>query len=271
MVARGRHWLVLYGPSALFLMAVVAAWQAAVSLMAIQPYLLPGPGRVWSAFLEVRGALPAHIKTTMTEALVGLGLACVVGAVTAAILAAWAPVRRAVYPLLVISQNIPMIVMAPLIVVWFGFGIMPKALVVALIGFFPIVVATTDGLLRADRELVELARSFGGTRLQVLRTILLPSAVPAFFAGLQISATYAVLGAVIAEWVGGTSGLGLFIARSQRAFRMDQMFVAVVMIALVSILLFAAVHLAARLATPWQYATSNSTQGSSSSPSRESA
>jgi len=256
-----RRWVVLYGPAAIFLVALVAAWHVAVSVLEIKPYLLPGPGQVWSAFLEVRGTLPEHIRTTMTEALLGLAMACGIGAATAAVLAAWAPVRRAVYPLLVISQNIPMIVMAPLIVVWFGFGIMPKALVVALIGFFPIVVSTTDGLLRADRELVELARSFGGSRVQVLRTILLPSAVPAFFAGMQISATYAVLGAVIAEWVGGTSGLGLFIARSQRAFRMDQMFVAVVMIAIVSILLFAAVHLAARLATPWQYATSNAHRG----------
>ena len=149
---------------------------------------------------------------------------------------------------------IPKVAIAPLIVVWFGFGIMPKALVVALICFFPIVVSTTDGLLRADRELVDLARSFGASRLQVLRTILVPSAVPSFFAGLQISATYAVLGAVIAEWVGASSGLGLFISRSQTAFRVDRVFVAVAVIAAVSILLFALVHLAARAAMPWQYA-----------------
>lgn len=248
------RWTLRYGPAALFLVAVVAAWQAAVVVFDIQPYLLPGPGRVWTAFLEVRDVLPGHIRTTMTEAVLGLAWACVAGVGTAALLAGFATLRRAVYPLLVISQNVPMIVMAPLIVVWFGFGIMPKVLVVALIGFFPIVVSTTDGLLRAERDLVELARSYGAGRLQVLRTILIPSAVPAFFAGLQISATYAVLGAVIAEWVGASSGLGLFITRSQTAFRADRVFVAVVVIAAVSILLFAMVHLAARLAMPWQYA-----------------
>jgi ABC-type nitrate/sulfonate/bicarbonate transport system permease component len=247
-----------YLPAVGFLAAVVAAWEGAVRVFEVQPYLLPAPSRVWQAFLEVRGVLPAHIQTTMTEAVGGLLLACVVGVLVASVLAGFGPVRRAVYPLLVISQNIPMIVLAPLIVVWFGFGIMPKVLVVALIGFFPIVVATTDGLLRAERDLVDLARSFGASRLQVLRTILIPSAVPSFFAGLQISATYAVLGAVIAEWVGASSGLGLFIMRSQTAFRIDRVFVAVVVIAAVSILLFALVHLIARVSMPWQYAHAKS-------------
>lgn len=243
-----------YAPPVLLLVALVAAWDLAVRAFDLQPYLLPSPGRVWAAFLEVRGLLPEHIQTTLTEALLGLLLACIVGATTAALLAGFAPLRRAVYPILVVSQNVPMIVMAPLIVVWFGFGVMPKVLVVALICFFPIVVSTTDGLLRAERDLVDLARSFGANRLRVLRSVLIPSAVPSFFAGLQISATYAVLGAVIAEWVGASSGLGLFIVRSQTAFRLDRVFVAVAVIAAISILLFALVHLTARVAMPWQYA-----------------
>ena len=241
-------------PPVLLLVALVAAWDLAVRAFDLQPYLLPSPGRVWNAFLEVRGLLPEHIRTTLTEAVLGLLLACVIGATTAALLAGFAPLRRAVYPILVVSQNVPMIVMAPLIVVWFGFGVMPKVLVGALICFFPIVVSTTDGLLRAERDFVDLARSFGANRLRVLRSVLIPSAVPSFFAGLQISATYAVLGAVIAEWVGASSGLGLFIMRSQTAFRLDRVFVAVAVIAAVSILLFALVHLAARVAMPWQYA-----------------
>ncbi len=241
-------------PALVFLAAAVAAWEVAVRALDVAPYLVPAPSRVWSAFLETRAVLPGHIRTTMTEALLGLLLACVAGVAVAAALAASATARRAVYPLLVISQNVPMVVMAPLLAVWFGFGIMPKVLIVALIGFFPIVVSTLDGLLRADRDLVDLARSLGAGRMQVVRTILVPSAVPAFFAGLQISAAYAVLGAVIGEWVGATSGLGLFISRSQTAFRVDRVFVAVIVIAVVSILLFAAVHALARLAMPWQYA-----------------
>lgn len=259
-----------YAPAALFLVALVAAWDIAVRVYDLQPYLLPSPGRVWNAFLDVREVLPGHIRTTLTEAVLGLLLACVGGALAAALLAASAPVRRAVYPLLVLSQNVPMIVMAPLIVVWFGFGVAPKVFVVSLICFFPIVVATTEGLLRADRDLVDLARSFGAGRLQVLRTVLIPSAVPSFFAGLQISATYAVLGAVIAEWVGARDGLGLFITRSQTAFRVDQVFVAVAAIAVVSIALFALVHVIARLAMPWQHVSRHTTASNSSNASSSS-
>jgi len=245
--------VIQYVPAVLLLVALVVAWDVAVRVYDHPPYFLPSPGRVWQAFMDVRGLLPEHIRATMTAALLGLLFAAAAGAVTASALAGFAPLRRAVYPLLVVSQNVPMIVLAPLIVVWFGFGVMPKVFVVALICFFPIVVSTTDGLLRADRDLVDLARSFGAGRLAVLRSVLIPSAVPSFFAGLQISATYAVLGAVIAEWVGAPRGLGLFIMRSQTAYRLDQTFVAVAVIAAVSILLFALVHLSARVAMPWQY------------------
>lgn len=252
------RWTMRLAPAAVLLLALVAAWHVGVVVSGVEPYLVPGPDRVWRAFLEVREVLPGHIRTTMTEALLGLAWACLAGTATAALLAAFGPLRRAVYPLLVLSQNVPMVVLAPLLAVWFGFGMMPKVLIVAIIGFFPIAVSTTDGLLRADRELIDLARSFGANRWRVLHTILVPSAVPAFFAGLQISSAYAVLGAVIAEWVGASSGLGLFITRSQTAFRVDRVFVAVIVIAGVSVLLFAAVHLAARLTMPWQYARTTS-------------
>ncbi|MDA0815275.1 MAG: ABC transporter permease [Chloroflexi bacterium] len=252
-----------YAPPVLFLAALVAAWELGVHLFDVQPYVLPSPGRIWSAFVDVRSALPEHIRATMTQAIAGLGIACVMGVVVAGVLAASGVLRRMIYPLLVISQNIPVVVLAPIIVLWFGFGMMPKAGLVALITFFPIVVATTDGLLRAERDLVDLARSFGAGRFQVMRTILIPSAIPGFFAGLQISATYAVLGSVISEWVGARAGLGLFIVRSQTAFRLDQVFVAVVVIATVSILLFALVHLLARIVMPWQHTYGEPTEGRS--------
>ncbi len=242
-----------YAPAALLLVALVVVWEVVVRALDVAPYLVPAPSRIARAFMEVRGTLPGHLRTTTSEAAVGLALSAILGAACAALLAWSTPLRRAVYPLLVISQNVPLVVIAPLVVVWFGFGMLPKVLVVTLMGFFPIVVATTDGLLRADRELIELARSYGAGRWQVLRGVLVPSAVPSFFAGLQISAAYAVLGAVIAEWVGASSGLGLFITRSQTAFRVDRVFVAVAVIAALSIASFAAVHLAARLAMPWQH------------------
>jgi len=153
------------------------------------------------------------------------------------------------------------LVLAPLLAVWFGFGLMPKVLIVVLIGFFPIAVNTAEGLMNADREMIALVRSMGASRWQVLRKVLVPSAVPSFFAGLQIGAAYAVIGAVIAEWMGASSGLGLFITRSQRAFRTDQIFMAVVVIALVSIALFVSVQLLARVAMPWRHAGATAGEG----------
>jgi len=257
-VARATRYLgerfIEYLPPALLLAALVLGWEAWVRVFDTKPYVLPAPSRVWKAFLEIRGTLPAHIRTTMAEALLGLFFACAVGVVLAAVIALVPLVRRVLYPILVASQTIPMVVLAPLLIIWFGFGMTPKVVVVALYGFFPITVATVDGLVSADREMVGLVRSMGAGRLAVLRYVLIPSALPSFFAGLKIAAAYAVLGAVIGEWVGAESGLGLFITRAQTSFRVDRVFVAVFIIALVSMALFAAVHIAARLATPWVYA-----------------
>jgi putative hydroxymethylpyrimidine transport system permease protein len=248
-------WLAGYAPTLLFLVALLAAWEVIVRALDVPSWILPPPSGVWRAFGEIRGVLPAHIRTTLIEALLGLAIAAVTGFAIAGVIASLPAVRRMVYPLLVLSQNIPLIVLAPLLVVWFGFGIEPKVAVVALIGFFPIVVSTAEGLMRADPELIELARSMGATRRQILRAIRIPAAIPAFFSGLQISATYAILGAVIGEWVGASSGLGLFITRSQTSFRTDRVFVAVAVIAMLSIGLFALVHVVARAVMPWQYAT----------------
>jgi ABC-type nitrate/sulfonate/bicarbonate transport system permease component len=243
-----------YSPAALFLVLLVAVWEWTVRARDVADYLMPPPSQLWMAFLDQRGLLPAHIQTTLSEALLGLLFAIVLGVGLAALIASLPLARRVLYPVLVVSQNIPVLVLAPLLVVWFGFGLMPKVLIVVLIGFFPIAVNTAEGLMNADREMIALVRSMGASRWQVLRTVLVPSAVPSFFAGLQIGAAYAVIGAVIAEWMGASSGLGLFITRSQRAFRTDQIFMAVVLIALVSIALFVSVQLLARLAMPWRHA-----------------
>ncbi len=242
-----------YAPAVLLFAALVGGWEAWVRVFDTKPYILPAPSRVWSAFLDVRGVLPGHIRTTVTEAVLGLIYGAVVGVVLAVLIASLPLVRRVLYPLLVVSQTIPMVVLAPLLIAWFGFGMTPKIVVVALIAFFPIVVSTAEALAGADAEMVGLVRSMGAGRLQVMRYVLLPSALPAFFAGLKIAAAYAVVGAVIGEWVGASSGLGLFITRSQRSFRVDQIFVAVVVVALTSIALFGIVHLLARLVSPWMY------------------
>ncbi len=238
-------------PAAALLIGLVLLWQWIVSARDTPPYLLPAPTRIWHAFVATRHLLPTHIRTTGSEALIGLAVSAVAGVVLAALIASVGLVRRVLYPLLVISQNVPLIVLAPLLIVWFGFGMTPKVIVVALVGFFPIVVNTVDGLRNADAEMVDLVRSMGASRLQVLWTVRVPSAVPSFFAGLKIGAAYAVIGAVIGEWVGASSGLGLFITRSQTAFRTDQVFVGIAVVATMSIALFGAVEWLARIAMPW--------------------
>ena len=243
-----------YLPAGLLLGGLLLFWEWWVRTFDTKPYVLPAPSRIWDAFIETKGLLPDHIRTTMTEAILGLFVAAALGVALAVLIASIPLVRRVLYPLLVVSQTIPMIVLAPLLIIWFGFGLTPKVVVVALVGFFPIVVATSDALMRADGEMVGLVRSMGGNRVQVLRHVLIPSALPAFFSGLQIAAAYAVTGAVIGEWVGASSGLGLFITRSQTAFRVDRVFVAVAVVALASMALFAAVHVMARLVAPWMYA-----------------
>jgi ABC-type nitrate/sulfonate/bicarbonate transport system permease component len=230
---------------------LVVLWEVLVRAFDVADYLLPPPSEVWRAFLRTRGVLPTHLWATLSTAVVGLALGTAVGVVVAVAIATVRVVRVAVYPLVVASQSIPVVVLAPLFVVWFGFGLLPRVLVVALVVFFPVVVSTVDGLLAADREHVDLVRSFGGRRSDVLRHVLVPGALGPFFAGVKVASAYAMFGAVIAEWIGASKGLGVYLERSRRSFRTDQMLVAVVLIALVSLALFGTVSLLARRLTPW--------------------
>ena len=183
---RGVAAAVQYVPALLLLAGLVAVWELLVQLLDARPWILPAPSGIWNAFMDTRGLLPAHIRTTGLEAVVGLAVAATVGIALAVAISSVALVRLVLYPIVVVSQTIPMIVLAPLLVIWLGFGMTPKVVVVALVGFFPIVVSTVDGLDGADREMVALVRSMGASKLDELRHILIPSAIPAFFAGLKI-------------------------------------------------------------------------------------
>lgn len=242
-----------YGPSVALMALLVVAWEGTVRALDVPVYLVPAPSQIVRAGFEVRAVLPGHIGTTLSEAVAGLLTSVVCGVGLAVIMAGVTWIRRALYPLLVITQNVPIVVIAPLLVIWFGFGVFPKVLVVAVVGFFPIAVNTLEGLLAADQGMIDLVRSMGGSRWQELRLVRLPAALPHFFSGLKISATYAILGAVIGEWVGASSGLGLFITRAQTSFRTDRVFVAVVVISTLSIALFAIAEALARILAPWRY------------------
>lgn len=250
---RGRSVLSTAFPPLLALAALVGIWQLVVVLRHVAPYVLPAPSRIAVAFSGSWGLIDHDILTTTVEAAVGLAVGSLAGGLLAVAVAAVPALRRALYPLLVVSQTVPMIVLAPLLVLWFGFGLTPKVVVVALIVFFPVVVSTLAALTGVDQDLVDLVRSMGAGRLALLRIVLFPAALPAFFAGLRISAAYAVAGAVVGEWVGATSGVGVFIDQSRSSFRTDRIFVAVVVVSALSMLLFWLVGGLARLASPWQH------------------
>jgi ABC-type nitrate/sulfonate/bicarbonate transport system permease component len=230
----------------------VAMWQAWVRIGDVRPWILPAPSTVASAGWQSRGALFQHATTTTIEAVVGLVLGTAVGLGVALVISIIPAVRRAVWPVMVTSQTIPIIVLAPLVAIWFGYGLTPKIVLVALICFFPVAVAAVAGLAGADPEQVELVRSFGASRWDVLRHIRIPASMGSVIAGVRIAAAYAVGNAVIGEYVGGTSGLGIFIDQSHRSYRTDRMLAGVVVIAVVSIVLFSLVGWIGRLLMPWR-------------------
>lgn len=249
-----RPWATLGGrlAPAGVIVAVLGLWQAWVRLGDVQPWILPAPSDVAGALISERGTLVRHAGTTLVEAVAGLTIGAAAGIALAVAISMVPVVGRAVWPVVVTSQTIPIIVLAPLVAIWFGFGLTPKIVLVALICFFPVAVSTVAGLAGADAEHVELVRSFGASRRGVLRHVRIPAALPGVIAGIRIAAAYAIGNAVIGEYVGGTSGLGIFIDQAHRSYRTDSMLAGVAVIAAVSVALFGLVGLVGRRLMPWR-------------------
>ena len=237
-------------PAAL-LALLVAGWEALAKLGHVQNYLLPAPSEVASALWRDRDLLAPDMWVTAREVLLGFGLALAIGVAIALVLHLSPVLRRAAYPLVVASQAIPVIVIAPILVIWFGFGMTPKLIVIALICFFPVVVNTLDGLEGVDRDQVKMMRTLGASRLDLLRRLELPSALPFLFSGAKIAVAVAVIGAVFGELVGSDAGLGHAIQVGTAELETARVFAAVLLLSLMAIALFGLVALVERRAVPW--------------------
>jgi ABC-type nitrate/sulfonate/bicarbonate transport system permease component len=231
----------------------LVVWEVAVRFWAIENWILPAPSLIVDTMFQTWHLLPEHIWMTTKEALLGFLLGITVALVMAFILDISPHIRKSFYPILLFSQTIPIIAIAPLLIIWFGYGILPKVLVVALVTFFPVVVSVVEGLQSSDRDMIRLIRSMGGSFWQVFYSVRFPHALPYLFTGLRIGATYSVLAAVISEWVGASSGLGIYLIKAQSSFATDKVFVVIVLISLLSCLLFLVVVLLGRLMMPWKH------------------
>lgn len=235
----------------LFLGLCLILWQICVDFFKLPLWLIPSPTAVGKAFWRTGALLWQHTLTTIWETTAGFVLAIVLGLVSGLVMVLSPMVKRLFYPLLIISQTVPLIAVAPLFILWLGYGLLPKIVTVVLVCFFPITVSLIEGLEVSDTDLLNLLQSMGASRWQILYMIRWPNALPSFFAGLKIAATYSVMGAVIGEWLGASSGLGVYLTRSSHSFRTDQVFAAIVAITLLSLFYFVLIAGIRRLALPW--------------------
>ncbi len=238
--------------AAVTLAVLLAGWQGLVWLTGLPRYLLPGPLAVADAMQRQAPLLAQHGLTTLCEILLGLIGGVALGSASAVALARFRSARRWLMPLLVVSQAIPVFALAPLLVLWLGYGMASKIAMAVLVIYFPVTTALFDGLRRTDPGWLDLARTMGATPAATLWSIRLPAALPAFWSGVRVAAAVAPIGAVIGEWVGSSSGLGYLMLHANARMQIDLLFAAVLVLGLFAVALYAAVDALARRALPWQ-------------------
>ncbi len=230
---------------------LIAIWQAVVWITGTPHYILPGPGRVILAVAGQAPLLAEHAITTAAEIVMGLALGTILGAASATAMDYAAGIRRWLMPVLVVSQAVPVFALAPVLVLWLGYGMASKVAMATLIIFFPVTAAFLDGLRRTEPGWMDLARSMGASPWTVLRHVRMPAALPAFASGLRVATAVAPIGAVVGEWVGSASGLGHLMLQANARMQTDLMFAALFVLALLAITLYFAVDRLLTRALPW--------------------
>ncbi len=217
----------------------------------VPAYMLPSPIDVVKAFADNFSIMMKQAAVTLQETLYGLLIGIAIAFVIASLMDRFTIINKALYPVLVVTQTIPTIAIAPLLVLWMGFGMAPKITLVVITTFFPIAIGLLNGFQSVDEDAINLMRSMGARRLQIFRIIKLPNATASFFSGLRISAAYAVVGAVVSEWLGGFEGLGVYMTRVKKAYAFDKMFADIVFISAISLVLMGIVVLLEKISMPW--------------------
>lgn len=234
------------------LLLLFVIWEIVVKVMVTPEWLLPSPSKIFSeAFLDWNNFSP-DLFSTVKISLLGFLVGAAIGLLVAILLHLIPSLRDAFYPLLILSQNVPIIVLAPLLVIWFGFGLLPKLIIITLVCFFPITVAALDGFRQTPRELKHYMMMAGASKSQLFWKLEFPFSLPSVFSGLKISATYSVMGAVISEWLGAKQGVGVYMTLASSSFRTDHVFVAIFAIMFLSLLFFLLIQLLERILIKWQ-------------------
>ncbi len=230
---------------------LLAIWQICCMVNILPRYMLPSPVDVIKAFIEDFPLLLYNSKATLYEAFAGLGIGILLGFVMASVMEAFKPVYSAFYPLLIITQTVPTVAIAPLLVLWLGYGSAPKVTLIVIVTFFPIAIGLLDGFKEADKDEIKLLKSMGANKFQIFTHIKLPGSLSHFFASLRMSVSYAIVGAVIAEWLGGFSGLGVYMTRVKKSYAYDKMFAVIFLITFISLILMKLVDLIQYTSMPW--------------------
>ena len=236
----------------LAVLLLLSVWQTSNMTGIIEPYLLPSPVDIIKAFVSEFPLLMENAKVTLMEAFVGLFFGVLTGFFMAVIMDRFDKLYQAFYPIVVLTQTVPTVAIAPLLVLWFGYEMLPKIILIVLTTFFPITVSLLDGFRSADRDMINLMRSMGATKQQIFYHVKFPGALNQFFASLRISVSYAVVGAVISEWLGGFNGLGVYMTRVKKAFSFDKMFAVIFLISAISLILMWFVDVLQKKCMPWK-------------------
>lgn len=235
----------------LFMASLILFWEAAVRILQIPLYVLPSPVQVIRTLFTETGTLGHHAAVTVAEALIGIAISLAFALLLGVLMDCFPVIKQGLYPILVVTQTVPMIVLAPILIIYMGFGIAPKILTVVLMCFFPIAVSFSDGLAQVDEEYVHLIRSYGAGKWETYRLVKIPASIPSLLSGLKVAATYSISGAVVGEWIGSQRGLGYYLLRVKNSYMLDKVFACVLVIIILSLCMNGLIRLYQFAALPY--------------------